>query len=527
MIRGAEAEARSGGWVAGFVTYEAAPAFDDALVVRPPRSDLPPAWFAAFRSAFPEPARPGGAYRMAPWRPEISEEEYEADVATIQDLITIGDTYQANYTLRLRGRVEGDLRSVYADLLDAQRGGYHAFLTTGDHTVVSASPELFFRWDGRRIENRPMKGTMARGRWEQEDRRHRERLLASGKDRAENVMIVDLLRNDLGRVARFGTVKVERLFEIERFETVWQMTSTVAAETRPEVGLFDIFAAMFPCGSVTGAPKTRTMEIIRSLEISPRGVYCGAIGLLAPPGAGRPRAEFSVAIRTLVVDEGNRSAEYGVGGGVVHESTAADEYQEAMVKARVLQRRRPPVTLLETMRWDPGNGIWLLDRHLSRLRASARYLGINLPEAEIGGLLEEVGGPHPLRLRLLVPERGRPSVEVTPLVPRPPIVGLAVDTYPIDRSDPLRYHKTTRRALYEEAAARHPMADDVVLVNERGEVVETTIANLAVRMGDEWLTPPLGAGCLPGVYREELIDQGTLRAQPLPWAIWWRPKMWR
>ena len=516
VMEQAEEESLAGAWVAGFVTYEAAPAFDEALVVRTPRPELPLAWFAAFRTTTAEPVGRGGPYRMAPWRPEISADEYEADVMAIQELITSGDTYQANYTLRLRGTVEGDQVSVYADLLQAQRGGFHALLATGRHTVVSASPELFFCWDGRRLESRPMKGTMPRGRWEQEDRRLRERLLASGKDRAENVMIVDLLRNDLGRVARFGTVQVERLFEIERFETVWQMTSTVAADTRPGIGLFDIFAAMFPCGSVTGAPKARTMEIVRSLETSPRGVYCGAIGLLAPPGSGRPRAEFSVAIRTLVVDERDRSAEYGVGGGVVHESTPADEYREAMVKARVLERRRAPVTLLETMRWDPAEGIWLFARHLDRLRSSARYFGIALPEAEIGELLEAAAGEDPLRVRLLVPERGWPSVEMTPLVPRSPIVGLAIDTHQVDRSDNLRYHKTTWRTPYEEAAARHPAADDVVLVNELGEVVETTIANLAVRIGDEWLTPPLEAGCLPGTYRQELLDQGVLRERPVP-----------
>ena len=515
VIERAEAESLAGAWVAGFVAYEAAPAFDDALVVRVPRPDLPLAWFAAFRSSGTEPARRGGGYRMAPWRPEISAGEYEADVTAIQESITIGDTYQANYTLRLRGSVEGDLGSVYADLLQAQRGGHHALIRTGRHTVVSASPELFFRWDGRRLESRPMKGTMARGRWEQEDRRHRERLLASGKDRAENVMIVDLLRNDLGRVARFGTVQVERLFEIERFETVWQMTSTVAADTLPGIRLFDIFAAMFPCGSVTGAPKARTMEIVRSLEISPRGVYCGAIGLLAPPGSGRPRAEFSVAIRTVVVDERDGSAEYGVGGGVVHESTAADEYREAMVKARVLERRRAPVTLLETMRWDPGEGIWLLERHLDRLRSSARYFGITLPEVEIAGLLATVAGEAPLRVRLLVPEQGRPCAEMAPLVPRSPIVGLVIDSVAVDRSDILRYHKTTCRDRYEEASARHPAADDVVLVNELGQLVETTIANLAVRVGDEWLTPPIEAGCLPGTYRQELVDAGVLRERRL------------
>ena len=510
VLREAERESASGGWAAGFVTYEAAPAFDRALTVRAPRPDLPVAWFAAFRSATPAPAVRGGGYRMDRWRPETSEERYQADIAAIQGLIRSGDTYQTNYTLRLRGRVQGDLRSVYTDLLDAQRGGYHAYLATGDHAVVSASPELFFRWDGRRIENRPMKGTIARGRWEAEDRRRRADLLASGKDRAENVMIVDLLRNDLGKVARFGSVQVDRLFEIERFETVWQMTSTVTAETRPGVTLVDVFAAMFPCGSVTGAPKARTMQIIKSLETSPRGIYCGAIGLLAPPGSGRPRAEFSVAIRTLVIDERDRSAEYGVGGGVVHESTAAEEYAEAMVKANVLRRRRSPLTLLETMRWEPGTGVWLLDRHLDRLSSSARYLGIDLRRGEIGALLAGIDGSGPQRVRLLVPESGRPDLEVTPLVERPPTVVLAIDDRPIDSSDFLRYHKNTRREPYEQAAARHPEADDVVLVNERGEIVETTIANLAVLIGDDWFTPPLDAGCLPGVYREELIARDAL-----------------
>ena len=323
--------------------------------------------------------------------PEISEAEYHESFAAIHDLIKAGDTYQTNFTFRLRGTFEGDPRTLYRELLHAQRGGYHAYLATGDQTIVSASPELFFRWDGRRIETRPMKGTMPRGRWEQEDRDERERLLTSGKNLAENVMIVDLLRNDLGRVARFGTVKAEQLFDIERFETVWQMTSTIAAETRPEVKLVDVFDAMFPCGSVTGAPKRRTMEIITSLETSPRGVYCGAIGLLAPPGSGRPKAEFSVAIRTVVIETADGSTEYGTGGGVVHESTAESEYDEAMIKARVLKRRRPPVTLLETMRWDPGTGIWLLDRHLNRLRSSARYFDIAVPEAEIGALAGIVG----------------------------------------------------------------------------------------------------------------------------------------
>ena len=520
-IERAQAAAAAGRWVAGFIAYEAAPAFDPALPVRDPVPGLPLTWWASFRSARPGPPPAGGPHRTAPWEPELDFAAYRVRVGAVSERILAGDTYQTNFTMRLRGRVEGDLRSFYRLLAEGQRGGYNAFLSTGRWAVVSASPEMFFRWDGRRVETRPMKGTAPRGRWEGEDRGRRERLLASGKDRAENVMVVDLVRNDLGRAARFGTVAVEELFGVQRLETVWQLTSTVAAETRPGTDLCELLAAMFPCGSVTGAPKAATMNLIRSLETSPRGVYCGAVGLLAPPDSGRPRAEFSVAIRTAVVNLEDRSAEYGTGGGIVHESTAAGEYAEAMSKARVLTVRRPPVTLLETMRWDPGGGIWLRERHLNRMRSSARYFGFDLPEAEIAARLrslEEEGSQIPLRVRLLAAEDGETSLEWSPMVAVPAVAGLAVDDRPVDRWDRFRYHKTTRRGLYEEAALRHPGADDVILVNERREAVETTVANLAVRLDDEWLTPPLDAGCLPGTYREELIDQGALREHPLPAA---------
>jgi para-aminobenzoate synthetase/4-amino-4-deoxychorismate lyase len=257
------------------------------------------------------------------------------------------------------------------------------------------------------------------------------------------------------------------------------------------------------------------MEIITDLETSARGVYCGAIGVLAPPGAGRPKAEFSVAIRTVSIDEQSGACEYGVGGGIVHESTADGEYDEAMVKAKVLNRRRTAVTLLETMRWDPDGGIWLLDRHLNRLRTSARYFGIDVPEVRIVELLDEVSAEAPVRLRLLVPERGDASLEIHPMGATPAVVGLAIDHPSIDRSDVFRFHKTTERSVYDLAAQRHPSADDVVLINDRREVVETTRSNIAVRIDDEWLTPPLAAGCLPGVYREELIDYKALREHPL------------
>ena len=247
------------------------------------------------------------------WQPSVDRETYDRAIGTIHGHIAAGDTYQVNHTLRLRSRVQGDERGLYRDLCYAQRGAYAGYLNLGRYRVLSASPELFFRIDGEALSTRPMKGTAPRGRWPAEDLEVAERLRGSVKDRAENAMIVDLLRNDLGRVARAGTVTWSDVFDLERYETVWQLTSTVTSTLRSEVGLADVFAALFPCGSVTGAPKVRTMEIIAELEDSPRGVYCGAVGFLAPPGSGLPAARFGVPIRTVMLDAQTGTAEYGVG----------------------------------------------------------------------------------------------------------------------------------------------------------------------------------------------------------------------
>ncbi|MCU1606397.1 MAG: pab, partial [Modestobacter sp.] len=405
-----------------------------------------------------------------------------------------------------------NLEQLYGELVAAQRGAYNAYLDLGRHVVASASPELFFEWCGDHIRTRPMKGTAARGRGAEDDLEQARRLRTSPKEQAENLMIVDLLRNDLSKIARLGSVEVPSLFVLERYPTLWQMTSEVTARTAPEVGLVDVFRALFPCGSVTGAPKRSTMQLIRDLEPGPRGVYCGAIGLLAPPGAPF-RARFSVAIRTVVVDRRSGSALYGAGGGITWDSDPTAERAELLTKAAVLTGPHPEHELLETLGHSPGHGFRNLDRHLARLAASAAYFGFPCDLDRARTALESAveHRPEPARVRLRLDRSGSVAVDVGPhpaLSGRP--VGLALDRRPIDSTSVWHLHKTTRREAYVSRAARHPEVDDVLLVNERGEVTESCIANLAVRIDQRWWTPPTASGCLPGVERGRLLELGLL-----------------
>ena len=524
-IAAAEAAAARGLWVAGFVAYEAAPGLDPALRVRPRRDDdpLPLAWFAMFdrreETQLPEPPDATPAADGSAWRPSVDRNRYDAAIAAIHERIAAGDTYQVNHTLRLRSTVRGDVRGLYRDLCFAQRGAYAAYVDTGRIRVASASPELFFRIDGDRLMTKPMKGTAPRGRWLAEDEAVRESLRGSVKDRAENAMIVDLLRNDLGRVARSGSVRWSDVFDAERYETVWQLTSTVSCELEPAADLVAVFRALFPCGSVTGAPKVSTMGIIAELEDSPRGVYCGTVGFLAPPGADGPRARFNVAIRTVVVDAETGAAEYGVGGGITWDSRAESEYDETVAKARVLTARRPRFELLESLCHDPGSGYRRLDEHLRRLRDSAAYFGFAHDGDEIRRSLDRAAASvpdRPSKVRLLLDRRGRVSTGAAPLVTDDGPLRLAIDqAEPVDPTDVLLFHKTTLRDRYEQAKARHPAADDVVLVNTLGCVTETTVANIAVSIDGIWWTPPLDDGLLPGTERAGLLDAGELKERSI------------
>lgn len=356
-----------------------------------------------------------------------------------------------------------------------------------------------------------MKGTRPRGRWPEEDRRLAAELAASEKDRAENVMIVDLLRNDMGRIAETGSVAVASLFDVERYETVWQMTSTITARTH--VAVPAILAALFPSGSVTGAPKVRTMEIIRGLEPFPRGVYCGTVGWWSP---GR-RAEFNVAIRTVTVDTETGSAHYHVGGGITWGSSAAGEYEECRVKAALLAVRPPRFDLLESLLFD--GQYFLLENHLDRLRDSAEYFGFDLDlDAVRRALLDKaaafVGQPGRYKVRLRVGRSGAVKVDAEPAAPaRRMRIGFARE--PVDENDPFLYHKTTHRALYEEAMASRPDCDDVLLWNRRGEITESTRANVVLEIDGKSLTPPVCSGLLAGTMRAHVIAEGQIHEAPL------------
>jgi para-aminobenzoate synthetase/4-amino-4-deoxychorismate lyase len=518
-------EATEGGsWAFGYVAYEAAAGLDPQLPGGSSSPGEPPlVWFGlcdepARVDVLAPPAEDGQPTMR--WRPDWTDDEHARAVAGVRAHIAAGDTYQCNLTDRLRSPLAGDPEDLYARLALAQRGAYNAYLDLGRHVVASASPELFFEWAGDVVRTRPMKGTAPRGRTTAEDREQSRVLRSSSKEQAENLMIVDLLRNDLGRVAETGSVVVDELFSLERYPTVWQLTSQVSARVRAGTGLLELFRALFPCGSVTGAPKRRTMQLIADLEPTPRGVYCGAVGLVAPPAAPF-RARFNVAIRTVAVDRGTGEAVYGVGGGITWGSEAALERAEMHAKAAVLDHEVTEHRLLETLAFLPGEGLRHVERHLARMADSADWTGFRFDRSVVlDAVARAVSGRlDPARIRILVSRDGQVDVEseaLPPLDGRP--VRLALDDDPVDADSPWLQHKTTRRDVYLTRALRHPEADDVVLVNQHGELTETTTANLALRIGGSWWTPPTTSGCLPGIERARLLEQGSLHERVLPVA---------
>lgn len=510
-LRAVEAAARGGRWAVGAIAAEAAPAFDPALRVRGgDASGRPLVWFGLHDGPLgAPPAAAAGEASLHGLRPELEEREHAAAVARLRAAIAAGVAYQVNLTLRWRGRFEGEPLALYQRLRRAQGGGQTVFLRLPGRALVSASPELFLARDGTTVATRPMKGTARRGRWEEEDEAVRAALLASAKDRAENVMIVDLLRNDLGRVAELGGVRVGCLLEAERYRTVWQLTSTVEAAVPRETTLAALLSATFPCGSVTGAPKASAMGLIAAEERSPRGFYCGAAGAVAPGGDAR----LNVAIRTVELDLAAGTATYGTGGGVTWGSDARAEWEEALAKAAVLQVDPEPPTLLETLRVEGGR-IALLDRHLARLASSARHHGIAVDLAAVRRMLESLQGDA--RVRLLVPPLGAPRLERGPLPPAPTgPVRVAFARRPVDSRDPALFHKTVRRAPYDERRAERPDCFDVLLTNEHGRATELGTGSLVAELDGLRFTPPLGEGLLPGVARAELLARGIVRERPL------------
>ncbi len=450
----------------------------------------------------------------------LAEAEYAQRIAAIHEWIRAGDVYQLNFTAPLRIEAPGSAAKLYARLRARQPVDYGAFLHwQPGRRILSYSPELFFRIEHvgatRRIVTRPMKGTARRGRTTREDRAIAEWLRNDAKNCSENVMIVNLLRNDLGRVAKTGSVNVEELFAVERYATLWQMTSTITAELRPEVGFRDVFRALFPCGSVTGAPKVRAMQLIAELEDAPRGVYTGAIGFFSPR-----QTVFNVAIRTLELD--GTHGTMGVGSGIVIDSDPAGEYRECLLKAKFLTRSSTELpeqfSLIETMRWEGGYPLGnypILGLHLDRLEDSAEYFDFACDRTAVEAALEAhargfVDG-RLRKVRLVLGADGRSQITDDALPPRggdERIGRVRIADERTDPADSMLYHKTTHRPLYARAfeqAARDGF-DDVLFLNSRGEVTEGAISNIFVEKDGRWFTPPVESGLLPGVYRRHLLE---------------------
>jgi para-aminobenzoate synthetase / 4-amino-4-deoxychorismate lyase len=437
-----------------------------------------------------------------------TREQYISAFDKVEDYISAGDVYQINLTLKYRFAFEGDPVALYAALRRKQRVAYGALIRTGEHDVLSLSPELFFRREAKHMSTRPMKGTAPRGRTPREDARLKTWLAMDEKQRAENLMIVDLLRNDLGRVAKIGSVEVTDLFTVETYRSVHQMTSGISAELRSDMGLKDMLRALFPCGSVTGAPKVRAIEIIEELEADPRGVYTGAIGHIAPSGD----AQFNVAIRTVVLDASG--GEMGIGSGIVADSKADAEFEECLLKAQFLTRPDAPFSLIETIRYEKGKGLHLLERHLARLQSSAAYFGYPFSREKTLAALdaEAARAPTPVAMvRLLLAEDGTITVTSTPieLPTKSTVWRFVISDQRLDEKDPFFYHKTTRRQFYDREMERQKAltgCDEVVFLNKKGELTEGTRTNLFIEIDGRLFTPALTCGLLPGTLRDELLD---------------------
>lgn len=505
LLATVERLARQGRWCVGYVRFEAAPAFDAALAVHD--TDGPLAWFGVYEHALDWPTEETHQPAVATWHNSLSRTDFDRAMDRIHQAIGAGELYQINYTAPLRGELQGSPRALFQALHQAQPGGYAAFIDNGVEQVLSVSPELFFDWQGPQILTRPMKGTAPRGANAEQDAQQVAQLRASPKEQAENVMIVDLLRNDLSRIAEPHSVRVPQLFRIETLPTVFQMSSDVTATTHAGTTLADVFAALFPCGSVTGAPKVQAMQLIRTLEPQARGIYCGAIGVVRPGG----HATFNVAIRTVTVKDG--AARCGIGSGITFDATAAGEWQEWRNKRAFLERASQPFQLLETLRLEDGQ---LRDEplHLARMARAAQHFGYPFPLAALKQALAQQAQACPQgvrRVRLLLDARGAVAAERFALETTPAPVRLRLAAMPFEaaHSEFVRY-KTTQRAHYEAAAPQEPGVFDTLLWNAQGELTECTRANIAVKLDGRWRTPPLACGLLDGVARARYLEEGRI-----------------
>ena len=522
LLRQIEAATAKGFFAAGYLAYECGYFFEEFAA--PQVYSDPIAWFGIYKAplifdhlsgttttpALPEhKASTEDEYAISEPQFSFSREPYLANIERIKSYIAAGDTYQINFTGEYRFQFDGSAMRFYQDLKQKQQVSYSAFLRNGEQTFLSLSPELFFRVEGRQITTRPMKGTARRGRFLSEDDEISNWLRSDEKSQAENLMIVDLLRNDVGRISEIGSVKVRDLFKVEKYASLLQMITTVEGTLLPDITWPDIFQVLFPCGSVTGAPKIRSMEIIHELEQRPRGIYTGAIGFVGP----EQRAVFSVPIRTIEIK--GHKARMGSGGGIVWDSVGEDEFRECELKARFLTQPFHTMQLIETILLEAGQ-YPLLKYHLARLTNSAEYFLIPLDvKAVEAQLLKNAFGMSQqkrYKVRLLIDRSGNAVIENQELEKEPrSVMKIAFAAERVHTSDPFLYHKTTRRDLYRAGVveARQRGLADLLYVNESGEVTEGAISNVFIQCGGKLLTSPVQCGLLAGVYRSFLLDTGT------------------
>ena len=501
LLREVEAYQKKGFYAVGYVSYEAAPAFEKKFAVHP--APLMGEYLLYFTihekvETLPFPEDYEAVDLPANWKEEVEAPAYQEAIKTIHHHIRQGDTYQVNYTVQLSQELKADPLAIYNRLVVEQKAHYNAFIQHDDVSILSISPELFFEQDDRLLTTRPMKGTTRRGLTNQEDLQESAWLKADPKNRAENMMIVDLLRNDMNRISEIGSEQVTRLCQVEQYSTVWQMTSTIESRLRPEVDLVQTFRALFPCGSITGAPKISTMEIIHKTEKAPRGIYCGTIGILLPKG----KRIFNVAIRTLQM-QGNQAI-YGVGGGITWDSKWESEYQETKQKSAVLYRQEPRFELLTTGRIHKGE-LTFLEQHLTRLREASRYFAYPYDEPKLLKELQEelarLESNLDYRCRIALQKNGAFQLAITELTDLPAsYLQAQLTEQKLDLATPFTYFKTSQRDHLSQS--NH----EQIFHLPDGTLLETTIGNLVLEIEGQLYTPPAHLPLLDGIYRRHLLE---------------------
>ena len=501
LLKEVEAYQEKGFYAVGYVSYEAAPAFEKKFAVHP--APLMGEYLLYFTiheevETLPFPEDYEAVDLPANWKEEVEAPAYQEAIKTIHHHIRQGDTYQVNYTVQLSQELKADPLAIYNRLVVEQKAHYNAFIQHDDVSILSISPELFFEQDDRLLTTRPMKGTTRRGLTNQEDLQESAWLKADPKNRAENMMIVDLLRNDMNRISEIGSEHVTHLCQVEQYSTVWQMTSTIESRLRPEVDLVQTFRALFPCGSITGAPKISTMEIIHKAEKAPRGIYCGTIGILLPKG----KRIFNVAIRTLQM-QGNQAI-YGVGGGITWDSKWESEYQETKQKSAVLYRQEPRFELLTTGRIHKGE-LTFLEQHLTRLREASRYFAYPYDEPKLLKELQEelarLESNLDYRCRIALQKNGTFQLTITELTDMPAsYLQAQLTEQKLDLATPFTYFKTSQR---NHLTANHR---EQIFYLPDGSLLETTIGNLILEIEGKLYTPPAYLPLLDGIYRRHLLE---------------------